>query len=311
MSAVAAPADFADWINPVTVKELRQGMRTHVFTGVMLAVHGMLVAVATAIAFLWNPMDTEASAKLTMVFTGGFWTCASLLLLVAQPLRAINALGGEVTAGTFELILLSRQTPRRITFGKWLAIFLQSLILGFSLIPYALLRYFLGGVELSVELPAGVSLLASSAFLTAAALHLSTSSVAARCLVPILTAPAYAFCGCTGMVSMAQMFEHSSGPGTGLLAAVWAAPLASIHVAFLVTAFLNFATSSRFSRHYRTLDAEPGAPRFLVSGTIGTGAALVFLSPAVYLTTLAGSFGLALALTVGTGFTRPLTGIRE
>ena len=302
----AMPQDFAEWVSPLTVRELRRGLRTRVFTGLRLATHAALAALAAGVAALWNPSDPDANPHLTRTLTIGFWTGASLLLCVGQPLRAFNAIGREAEQHTLELVLLSTLTPRRIAFGNWAAVFVQSLLLGLSLLPYALLRYLLGGVELAVELPAGLSLLCSSATLTAAALHLSTASWTGRILIPLVSSPAYLFCGCTAILPMVGVLSQSGSPPPALLDARWALPLATLHGACLVTLFLICMTGERLCRIWQRPPPERRLPRAFVVSLVAGGAALLVLNPVTFVSTLIVAFSLAFAVVIGTAFTTPV-----
>jgi hypothetical protein len=135
--------DFADWINPMLVKELRQGMRTWVFVAlfVFLQVVGSLI--------LLGGEFNETFAR--EVSAGLFWGLIVLILIVFQPLRAISALSQEKKNKTMDFLEVSNLTALKIVWGKWLSIFAQSCLIIVSLLPYFILRYFQGGIDLIQE----------------------------------------------------------------------------------------------------------------------------------------------------------------
>ena len=155
--------DFADWLSPIVVKELRQGMRSKVFVGTFTLLQVfMIFCIVTALG-----EDSQSGAK------AFFWSVVGAALLFGMPMRGAFSISGEIKEKTFELLLLTRLSAKRIIFGKWVALFLQSLLLVSSILPYVVLRYFLGGVDLVSELTVLGCLLWASALLTALAVGVS------------------------------------------------------------------------------------------------------------------------------------------
>lgn len=150
--------DFADWLSPILVKELRQGMRTKVFITTFIAIQ--LFMIIGVLVSLSSPDDSGASSGL-------FWTVLGIGILFAMPVRGLGALGGEIKGNTLELMLLTQLSAWRITAGKWLALVLQSMLIVCAVLPYMVLRYFLGGVDIAEDLQSIGVMLASSVFLTA------------------------------------------------------------------------------------------------------------------------------------------------
>ena len=74
--------------------------------------------------------------------------------LLIIPISALNAIGSEIRGNTLELIFLTRLTALRIVVGKWFALFAQSLLLVCAVLPYLVLRYFMGGVNLTSRVAA-------------------------------------------------------------------------------------------------------------------------------------------------------------
>jgi hypothetical protein len=131
----------AEWLSPILVKELRQGVRGNVFTASFLLLQGLMV-----LALGLTLVDPSNSRMV-----GFFWTMLALPVLVVLPLSGAQALSAESTQKTLEPMLLTRLSPRAIVFGKWASLAAQNLILVSSIAPYVLLRYFLGDVDVAQD----------------------------------------------------------------------------------------------------------------------------------------------------------------
>jgi hypothetical protein len=142
------PREASDWLSPIIIKELRQGMRGRVFLGSFLLIQ---------VAMMFCASGALVAASVTAnnqfnFFSGLFWFITSIPLLVILPWMGLGVLGNEIKGNSLELVYLTRLTPWRIVTGKWAALFAQSLLFVFSVLPYLVLRYFLGGVDLVHEL---------------------------------------------------------------------------------------------------------------------------------------------------------------
>jgi hypothetical protein len=172
--------DFSDVIGPMVVKELRQGLRTRAFTWAFLFVQGFLLL------FMMSGFSESSDGRDT---AGSFWGLLQFALLIVMPFRGLNALNSEVRLNTMELITLTRMSAWRITYGKWLALVSQSLLLAVAVLPYIVLRYFFGGMNVLAELVTLAVVLGLSALLTALMVGLSVvSNFLIRCFftVPVL-----------------------------------------------------------------------------------------------------------------------------
>ncbi|MFT5465035.1 MAG: hypothetical protein ACI8UO_000121 [Verrucomicrobiales bacterium] len=170
MNAVSSSLkDFGDWISPIIVKELRQGMRTKVFTAAFIVLQGFMVLF---ILVGWNQDRTSHSEDAS----GFFWGCVFITLILVLPLRGFGALSSEVKLDTMDLISLTRLSAWRITAGKWFALVSQSILVAIAVMPYVVLRYFFGGVNLFAELLFLGMALVMSCLLTAIMVGLSAFS---------------------------------------------------------------------------------------------------------------------------------------
>lgn len=137
---------FPDFLNPILVKELRQGLRGRVFVICLL-----LLQVAMVFLSFFG-LAAAGSGESTEDFAVVFWIIAGIPLLLVLPAAGLGAVSGEHTAKTLELLFMSRLTARRILLGKWLALVVQAVLLVCAIFPYAVLRYFLGSVSIGQEL---------------------------------------------------------------------------------------------------------------------------------------------------------------
>ena len=164
-SAIAR--DFPEWLSPILVKELRQGMRSRLFVTSFLLLHGAMMFVALlALLIASQQGDTRFASSF-------FWTIMGVLLLIVMPISGLGSVANERKANSLELIFLTRVTPRRILLGKWLAIVAQTMLLVCLALPYAVLRYFLGGIDISGDLKTLALMLLGSALLSGVAVGLS------------------------------------------------------------------------------------------------------------------------------------------
>jgi hypothetical protein len=172
--------DFPDRLSPMLVKELRQGLRAKTFMVVFLVLQGLLgLILLGASASATSSSGGQVVSQIVFVFF-------SLAVLVAQPLRGMGAISSEIRAQTIDLMVLTRLSAFRIILGKWVAIVSQSALLASSIIPYLILRYYFGNMNLFAELLLLVMLLLISAGLTALTIGLSAcSSIFIRGILPL------------------------------------------------------------------------------------------------------------------------------
>ena len=253
--------DFGDWLSPMIVKELRQGLRTWVFVGAFIVLQAILVM---TLLISFSAGNEDSSSYL-------FWMLIAGILVYIVPLRGFNALAGEIKTDTLDLLMLTRLDAFRIAVGKWIALVAQSSLIAVSVLPYVVLRYFGGGVNVATELFALLLLWMLSAFVAAVAVACSAlPSIIIRTLV-LLATWFWSGMACTAVTALAVDAGGGSlfGPfGSGstpfaiilaVLAPLWAyacyfvldvgastiAPLAANHatrkrlisLAFLLAAF--------------------------------------------------------------------------
>ena len=175
------------------VKELRQGLRARTFIAVFLALQimlGIMLLFASA---------SDASDRAGSVVSGMIFTFFAIAVLIVQPLRGVAAIASEIKSNTIEMMVLTRLSAWRIVYGKWVAIVSQSALILITIIPYFILRYFFGGMNLVGEIVFLSLIFLTSMALTALTVGLSgSSSGVIRALIPLVATPVMFF----GMIGL-------------------------------------------------------------------------------------------------------------
>lgn len=137
-------SDLSDRLHPMIVKELRQGLHSKGFVMLHLALQGLLVFVI--LIFIFERISGSGSIAEAET---AFRALLAALLLIGMPLLAfLSGVRMEKQAGTYEMLLITSMRPVDIERGKWLTRILQALLLLSSILPYGVVRYVLGRVEL-------------------------------------------------------------------------------------------------------------------------------------------------------------------
>jgi hypothetical protein len=142
VSRAAGLRDFSDRLSPMLVKELRQGLKSPVFIWGLIAMQASLVVMTLVV------MDEERLSGSNLTF---WWSVAGVLC-VLLPMRVTSALRDEMGGNTMDTLVLTRLSAWRITLGKWLATGALQILVAVTTLPYLIMRYFTGGVNLPAEL---------------------------------------------------------------------------------------------------------------------------------------------------------------
>lgn len=137
----------SDRVNPIVIKELRQGLKSRSFVATFLGLQGAMVLSM----FMYLAAGTSTTSDLQFS-NGFFWFMLGLMLLVFMPLRAFQALHEEIKGNTLEMVFLTRMTAWDIALGKWMALVIQVFLLVAAVLPYLVLRYFLGSIDVAGDL---------------------------------------------------------------------------------------------------------------------------------------------------------------
>lgn len=217
--------DFPDRLSPMLVKELRQGLRAKTFVAVFLTLQ-----IAMAL-ILFSAGAGASSANAGGVISGVIFVFFSIAVLVVQPLRGIGAVSAEIKGNTIDMMVLTRLSASRIVYGKWFALVGQSALLLSTIIPYLILRYFFGGMNLVGEIVLLLLIFLTSVALTAITVGLSgSSSFLLRAILPIVAIPFLVYIilfamisrGSANFVEICSLDTDSSRIGVTLyIATIW------------------------------------------------------------------------------------------
>lgn len=221
MNAAPVITDFPDRLSPMVVKELRQGLRTRLFGGVLVTLHLMLVLLTLM----------SGGAENTAAVSGWFDGIITLVLCIIMPLRGFSAVADELKSGTLDMLALTRLSAGRIIFGKWAAIASQSLLLMLSIMPYVVARFVFGGLDLFGEVAALFYKWLAGLVLAAVIVALSTQRQFWLRAVVVFLPLMMTGCGAFSLIIMSRMgggmssgrvftFFTKSGGGSTLLLVV-------------------------------------------------------------------------------------------
>ena len=175
----ASAAQFADWLPPMLVKELRQGLRTHMFVGAFVTLQ---LAMVSLLGFQLLAARDGGVTNLLTDLDQYLWIAIIALLVVIMPLRGLMVISEETKGGTIDLVQLTHLSSVFIVLHKWLALISQTMLLVIALLPYLVLRYFFGGEDVWFNVLALGWLTLISISLTAVCIAISSAGIVARLL---------------------------------------------------------------------------------------------------------------------------------
>lgn len=226
--------DFPAWLSPMLVKELRQGIQSGAFAWTFVGlqvVMFLLMAWTTA----WIE-DTGGFTLAVRTMSGVFWAAVGTAMVLVVPLRGLGGIAAERAGNNLDLVRLTHLSATRIVTGKWLALVAQALLVATAVLPYLVLRYFLGGVDVLGDIETFGWLAAASMLVAAAAVALSTLPQWMR-IAACLMVPGAVFAG-------AEIIDDAIGASLRMTAL---APLAKFGAASIMalygTACLEFAAA--------------------------------------------------------------------
>jgi len=189
-------ANPGDIFSPILVKEVRQGMRTRMFLAAFLILQGALMC-----ALAQQMVDMKSLTSSGDDQAQYFWIVMGIMFCAVMPARGLTAISSERGEDTLELLQLTGLTAWQIVFGKWLALYIQTLLLAVTVLPYVIVRYFLGATEVVQELMLLASMLAGAGIITAGCL---TISAFRNWLIRILLAGLIAIALASGIANIAS-----------------------------------------------------------------------------------------------------------
>lgn len=206
------------------VKELRQGLKTNVFVGVFVTVQ---VAMILLVGFRLLTIGAEDASGAGEWMDGVLWFSLGTMLLLIMPVRGLNSISEETKQNTLDLVQLTHLGAMRIVTGKWIALIGQILLLTMAVLPYAVLRYFFGGVDVVSNLTTLLGMLLASAVVSACCVMMSTMPAVMRTLLLCLMFFMFFGGGFGLMVRFSMGGPAPGGAPFSLVAALVSAALAT------------------------------------------------------------------------------------
>jgi hypothetical protein len=141
---------LGDRLNPVLVKEVRQALRGRLFR----FGYGLTLSAALTISlFILMSNTTEGGdERLGPLLATAIFGCLLAACFAFVPFSAYMSMGGEWEENTYDLLVLSNLTPRRIVYGKLASAVVQSLVCFSAFTPFFVFAFLLRGINLPVLL---------------------------------------------------------------------------------------------------------------------------------------------------------------
>ena len=160
----------------MTVKELRQGLRRSSFVYPFLGIH-LLATIAIFFEFQLGIVSSDAGTTAVLFWNPDritpFWWVAMGVCGLLMPFAGLFLMPQEIEEGNHEILLLTKLSRAQIVLGKFFTLLGLSLLTLVSLLPYVIIRYFIGGVEWLDELAKGGTVFCTAAIVSASAIAAS------------------------------------------------------------------------------------------------------------------------------------------
>ena len=161
---------LADRVNPIVVKEVRQGLRTRVF---WIFFSLMLVACLFISLFAFAASDGIADRAGQATFIA-YFVCLGFVQFFVIPYAAYRSMSREAEDETWVLLTLTGIGPRRILAGKLGSSVLQGMLYASAATPFLLFSYFLNGIDLPTIIVGVVVSMGYQVFLVSVSVSLAT-----------------------------------------------------------------------------------------------------------------------------------------
>jgi len=159
------------------IKEVRQGLRRGFFIIPFMLIH------LFAIAALYIEFYTEVelgSNQFTGVMQIGlffeyspFWWVVGVVCILLMPMGGIVLMGQEMDEGNYELLQMTELSRWQVVLGKLLSIWSIVLLTLSSLMPYLIIKYFVGGMDVWRNIALVLTVIFVSAIISAGAIGAS------------------------------------------------------------------------------------------------------------------------------------------
>lgn len=219
--STAAPDAFdrfgerlADTVNPIIVKEVRQGLRTRAF---WLFFTLMLVANLFISLIFFATADSFSSNSGRAAFIS-FFVALGFVQFFVIPYASYRSMAREAEEETWVLLTLTGIGPRRILAGKLGSSVLQGVLYASAAAPFLLFSYFLNGIDLPTIVVGVVLAVGYQVFLVAVSVSMATlaESKLVRALLhfvllgTLLWGLGFGIGGAAGLSEFAQKISSSS-----------------------------------------------------------------------------------------------------
>ena len=249
--------DFPAWMSPMLVKELRQGVQSGAFAWTFILLQAAMFLLMT-FWVLNRSTGQQSRLDVNQLFHGFFWALFGFAAAVILPVRAAGSMTAERVGNTLDLLRLTHLSSTQIVVGKWLAVMAQVLLIATAVLPYLVLQYFFGGLDLVADLFSFVVTLLVAAVMTAGSLAAAGQSPLTRGLLT-----AFFFFAVPNFLGL-----FGSVLGTAALSP-WSAIPAILVVAALLTAVMLVYSAAAIAP-----PAENHACRVRILALVATGLAL-------------------------------------
>lgn len=222
---------ISDRLSPILVKELRQGLRARTFEGAFILLQVlMLFTLVMAVIFVAGREKDMHQAFSDVLF----WFMVGIPILMVMPMRGCNAIQHEMDGQSLELLFLTRLSAWRIVAGKWGALMAQTALMVCAILPYAVVRYYLGGVQILRDLQVLAILFCISGVLTAVTVSISAfPSKLARGVVfmyPVMLLFAPSFLGVFVGMRSSGFFLNTAMPLAGFAIVIFYCVVALLYL---------------------------------------------------------------------------------
>gem|GEM_PF-6188368 len=248
--------DFPDRVPAVLVKEMRQGFRRKRIVASFLMVH------AIAIFGLY----TDFFSGDVTTFPSPLFVALAVIFFGVLPLTAFGGFNADLENGKIELLRMTPLTPWQMTFGKWTTFAAHILLCAVSVMPYILVRYTLGGLEMPIVAMSCGGGLAFSLVLSAIVLGTTTSRNA---VVAIILLGAHVL---MMWICIAVCVRGSFSPGGG--GRLWI--LSCLIPIFFIYGTLGLASARSKLRLYDTMAEPPNGLGMAILGFVAMIAICMF-----------------------------------
>ncbi|MFZ5468148.1 MAG: ABC transporter permease [Myxococcota bacterium] len=163
--------ELGDRINPIVIKEVRQGLRTKVF---WICFSLMLLACLVISLIAFAVTRDAGTQTVGQEFFFSYFVCLGVVHFFVIPYSAHRSLAKEREEETWVLLTLTGLGPRRILRGKLVSYLVQAALYGSAAGPFLVFSYYLNGIDLPTILAVLLLGAAYLVFLTAASVSAAT-----------------------------------------------------------------------------------------------------------------------------------------